>query len=266
MTSFLTRMLRHPELPQDPEDPRRMVVHRNIVCSKVMFRRVIEEIHELCHVLDQRFFGTTPGLRVELGAGSWPMCETFPDVVATDIVFAPHLDCVASAMTLPFTDRSVRVLFGQNVFHHLPSPERFLEEVTRVVRPGGGVILIEPFFGPLAAFIYPRLFASEGFDKRQEKWSTPGAGVMANANQALAFVVFFRDRAEFVSRYPQLEFVHWEPLTNWLRYLLSGGCNFKQVVPGVLVPVLRFAEKLVAPLRQLLALHMVVVLRVQKGR
>src|SRR5690606_37810793 len=43
----------------------------------------------------------------------------------------------ADAQRLPFTDGSVDIVALNAALHHLPSPERALLEIDRVLRPGG---------------------------------------------------------------------------------------------------------------------------------
>jgi hypothetical protein len=50
-------------------------------------------------------------------------------------------------------------------------------------------------------------------------------------------------------------------LTNYLRYLLSGGLNFRQLVPDRLLPVIKLLEGALRPARNILALHHVIVIR-----
>jgi SAM-dependent methyltransferase len=155
----------------------------------------------------------------------------------------------------------VRVVFGQNCFHHFPHPDRFFGELERVLQPGGGVILLEPYFGPFASLLFKRLFTSEGYDKKFPSWETPVAGPMNGANQALSYIVFNRDRREFERRFPSLKIVHEEPCRNYLKYLLSGGLNFRQLVPYWASPLIRALQWALSPLDRWLALHHVVVLR-----
>lgn len=44
---------------------------------------------------------------------------------------------LGSALALPFRDRSVDVCYSSNVLEHVPDPERMLDEMVRVTRPGG---------------------------------------------------------------------------------------------------------------------------------
>jgi len=50
-------------------------------------------------------------------------------------------------------------------------------------------------------------------------------------------------------------------LPNYLRYLLSGGLNFRQVIPSFLAPLLRKVELASSQLTRVLGLHHVLVLR-----
>jgi hypothetical protein len=84
---------------------------------------------------------------------------------------------------------------------------------------------------------------------------------MYGANQALSYIVFDRDRARFEQELPNLELVEMFPLGNYLRYLLSGGLNFRQLVPSFTEPVLRVIESALVPARRVLALHHMIVLR-----
>src|SRR5205823_10273459 len=123
----------------------------------------------------------------------------------------------------------------------------------------------EPYHGPVASVVFKRLFASEDFDKRMRGWTSDSEGPMRGANQALSFVVFFRDRDRFEAQLPGLELVHADPLDSYLRYLLSGGLNFRQLAPTFSEPVLRAIERTLRPARRVLALHHVIVLRRRAG-
>jgi SAM-dependent methyltransferase len=259
---LLQRLLALPETADlDIDGPDRLEVHAAVLRRKPMLAAVFRECHELMLHLDRRTFGETPGLRVELGAGVAPIAATFPEVLATDVVPGAGLDAVLDAQRLDLPDGSVRALYGQNCFHHFPDPLRFLAEAERVVAPGGGVLLIEPYYGPFASVVFRRLFASEEFDKRMSGWTTDATGPMQGANQAISYIVFIRDRSRFERELPGLELVETFPLDNYLRYLLSGGLNFRQLVPTSAAPVLRAIERALRPARRLLALHHVIVLR-----
>jgi len=259
---MIRRLLALPEIADvDVDGLDRLDVHAAVLERKPMLAAVFRECHELMLGVDRRTFGDTPGLRVELGAGVAPIAMTFPEVLATDVVASPGLDAVIDAQSMDLGDGSVRALYGQNCFHHFPDPARFLSEAVRVLAPGGGVVLIEPYYGPFASPVYKRLFASEDFDKAMPGWRTDATGPMHGANQALSYIVFKRDRALFEREFPSLELVETFPLTNYMRYLLSGGLNFRQLVPTFTEPALRALERALRPARRVLGLHHVIVLR-----
>ena len=165
-------------------------------------------------------------------------------------------------MDLP--DESVRAFYGINCFHHFPEPRKFFHELERTLKPGGGVVLMEPYFGPLASRIYSGLFDTEFFDKNQPEWET-AASVMQGANQALSYIVFFRDRQKFLREFPQLEIVETAVCHNYLFYLLSGGLNFRSLWPDFLSPLFYLFTFLLYPFRRFFALHHVVVLRKKRN-
>src|SRR5207253_2828014 len=175
----------------DVDGAERLELHEKVLQRKRMLREVFIEFHHLFNRLADRYF-KVEGLEVELGAGIAPMRDSYPEVLASDIVFAKHLDLELNAESMNLDDQSVKAFYGQNCFHHFPHPDRFFAEIDRTLKPGGGAILIEPFYGPFSAFIYKRLFKSEGFDMNFESWETPATGPMNGANQALSYIVFVR--------------------------------------------------------------------------
>ena len=84
-------------------------------------------------------------MRVEIGAGVSGFKALCPDLLTTDIMPAEHLDMVLDAHDMDLADNSVRAIFGINCFHHFRDPEAFFRELQRVLVPGGGCILVEPF-------------------------------------------------------------------------------------------------------------------------
>jgi SAM-dependent methyltransferase len=257
----LLDLLREPGFDEDEVDGvARLSCHRAILERKRMVREVFLEIHGLFRKLEARYLDGA-GIRIEVGAGVAPMRDSFQEVLSTDIVFDGKLDFVMDAQRMGLAPATVRAVYAQNSFHHFPDPGRFLAELERVLSPGGGAILLEPYYGPLATFVYKRLFRTEGFDKHYPSWQTPSTGPMNGANQALSYIVFVRDRALLESHYPLLRLVHQAPVCSYLRYLVSGGLNFRQLLPDMMSGPLRLAERVLSPFNRLLALHHVVVLR-----
>lgn len=260
MKSMLDR-LRLPDLDSmDVDGTERMMMHARILEGKPMLKRVFAEFHHLFRDLDQKYL-SGDGLRIELGAGVAPVRDTYKDVLATDIMDAPNLDRTLNAQDMDLPDNSARAFYGQNCFHHFPDPSKFFIELERTLVPGGGVVLIEPYYGPVASWMYARLFATEGFDKDFPTWEVPATGPMNGANQALSYIVFRRDVERFRSQFPGLEIVYQAPCRNHLEYLFSGGLNFRQLVPDGLSFLVRGGQWLTRPLNRWISLHHAVVIR-----
>ena len=238
----------------------RIVRHRELLTHKRMIREVFFELYALLASVETKYFGPEEGKRIEIGSGSSLLKTAMPDVELTDVVAYKGLDRVVDAMDMPYIDRSLKSIFGIHCFHHLNDPYKFLSEVSRVSRPGGGTILVDPYYGPVASFIFKRLFKNEHFDKSGLA-VVQHHGPMSDANQALSYVVFKRERARFESMFPELELVAMEPIGNYVRYLASGGVNFRQLLPDASIPLLKGIESTLWPMRSWLALHHVIVIR-----
>lgn len=257
----ISSLLRDPSLDGiDIDSSNRLQAHRHILSKKPILQQVFTEFHHNFRRLEDRYLSGN-GIKVELGAGIAPIRDTYHDVMATDIVMDAYLDKVIDAQCMDLDNNSVKVIYGQNFFHHLPKPELFFSELMRVLEPGGGAILLEPYYGPFASFLYKRLFRTEGFDKQFESWETPVNGPMNGANQALSYLVFVRDREEFENKYPNLKIVHQQRSHNYLKYLLSGGLNFRQLIPDWMSPLIAGIQYGLLPLDHFLCLHHYIVIR-----
>lgn len=57
---------------------------------------------------------------------------------------------VADAVSLPFADASFDACHSERMFLHLPEPQRALDEMIRVTRPGGDIVIIDGDGGSLS--------------------------------------------------------------------------------------------------------------------
>jgi predicted SAM-dependent methyltransferase len=73
----------------------------------------------------------------------------FNDRTAADVIHN------LNAFPYPFDDASVDEVYLDNILEHLDEPLKVMEEVYRIVRPGGRVKVIVPYFRSLWAFIDP---------------------------------------------------------------------------------------------------------------
>ena len=82
---------------------------------------------------------------VELGSGCGGLKESIPGVIQTDIHPTPWVDVVTVAERLPFAGGALDGLIGLDILHHLEEPLSFFREAARVLRPGGRLVVIEPY-------------------------------------------------------------------------------------------------------------------------
>lgn len=235
--------------------------HEHIVREKRLLRSAFLTFYTTLTRLCDTYF-SVEGLELELGSGAGFFKEVRPGLITSDVRKSPHIDRVIDALAMDIPDDSVRCIYAINVFHHLRSPDAFFQELIRVLRPGGGSILVEPHIGAFSAWMHKRLHTTEFFDPMMPGWEAHIVSPMSGANQALAHIVFERDRKIFQERYGSwLEVVATEYVLNGLRYLLSGGVNFRPLAPAFVDRPLQLLEKLGKPLAKHWSLHKLIVLR-----
>jgi len=245
----------------DPDSEKMLEIHSKVLYEKPIMRDVFSEFYDACIRLDEKYFSDSKAKRVEIGAGVSFFKKKYPDIISTDIKKAENLDMVVDAQNMPFEQNSVRAIYGINCFHHFPNPDLFFNELDRVLVKGCGCILIDPYYGTSAKQFYKKIFDTETFDMTQKEWVNESLGFMNGANQALSYIVFIRDKKKFEERYPNLEIIVQKPLNNYIRYVLSGGLNFRQILPSFFSPVIKFFEFIFMPFNSVFALHHILVIR-----
>jgi SAM-dependent methyltransferase len=244
---------------KDLDDPAVTMLHGDILRKKGFLRKLYTDFYRRLGAAVRQPAGK---MLVELGSGGGFIKEVIPNVITSDILRVAGVDKVLSATDMPFEDSSVDAFLMFDVLHHIAEPKRFFSEAIRCLRPGGRVIMIEPTNTHWARFIYKN-FHHEGFDPKGG-WELTKAGPLSQANGALPWIIFVRDRETFKREYPQLKIVS---LCNHtpILYLLSGGFTMRQLVPGGLYPVAKAVEYLLWPAGNLLGMFMTVVLEKSDG-
>jgi SAM-dependent methyltransferase len=72
--------------------------------------------------------------------------------VGLDVRPGPGVDLVADAQDLPHPDASVGTVIAMNTLEHVPRFWRALEEIRRVLRPDGALLLSCPFYFHIHSF------------------------------------------------------------------------------------------------------------------
>lgn len=84
---------------------------------------------------------------------------------------------------------------------------------------------------------------------------------MEKANQALSYIYFIKNEEKFQKKFPQLEIVHTSIFGNYLRFIISGGLNFRKILPDFLISLIKIIENILFPLKKILGLHYLIVIR-----
>lgn len=106
-------------------------------------------IHVVC--ARYRNLSAAAPVYLDVGAGVAPYREDILQVfgpglyIAMDIAPSDATSLVADATQLPLADASVDLVLSMDTVQHIPCVSRALDELTRVVKPGGILILSFPF-------------------------------------------------------------------------------------------------------------------------
>jgi SAM-dependent methyltransferase len=87
------------------------------------------------------------GLALNVSAGGSQ--EWFPNLIEAEMAFFRNTDTIADCHALPFADGVFDVVMALNAFEHYHSPERAVQEIYRVLKPGGTVFIHTAFIQPL---------------------------------------------------------------------------------------------------------------------
>lgn len=236
----------------------RQKAHRGVWETKPSIRLLYRDFH-------RRLLGSCPQGRVlDIGGGTAHVKEIRCDIVSTDILSFPGIDVVADAHRLPFADRYFAGVVMLDVLHHLERPIEFLNEASRVLKPGGRLAMIEPAMTSVARRFYDH-FHEEPVDMSAD----PFAHVTINpdrdpfdANQAIPSLLFAtpaaRRRTEQAVASLCVQRVEWLSL---FAYPMSGGFQKWSLIPAALVPwMLAFEEKVPETIRKQIAFRMMIVL------
>ncbi len=239
---MLKRWLAHPlTRGLDLDDPRTTHLRRRIIAEKGFLRRVYDEWYA-------GIAAALPGDAgpvLELGSGAGFLREYVPDLITSEVFPTPGVRVVLDAHALPFADASLRAIVMTNVLHHLGQPRRFFAEAIRCVRPGGGMVLLEPWVTSWSRFVWGRLH-HEPFEPDATRWEFPSSGPLSGANGALPWILFARDRRQFEREFPAWRVRSVRPCMPF-RYLLSGGASLRALMPGWSYPFWRAAESCLTP-------------------
>lgn len=248
-------MLEHP-LTRDlsVDDPRTTEARREIVRQKQFLHQIYVDWYRTVATR----VPAGDGAVLELGSGAGFLDDYIPDLITSEIFRCTGIRVVLDAQRLPFPAGTLRAVVMTDVLHHLPSVRDFFSEAARCVRPGGAIVMIEPWVTPWSRLVY-RYLHPEPILPDTPSWEFPSSGPLSGANSALPWILFERDRRQFEAEFPQWQIQRLSPMMPF-RYLLSGGLTRLTFMPGWAGPAWRRLERDLQPLMPQIAMFALIVL------
>lgn len=201
-------------------------------------------------------------LVVELGSGIGNIKDIIPHALRTDLFPNPWLDQTENAYQLSFGNETVSDLILFDVFHHLRYPGTAFQEFRRVLRPGGRVLIFDPFISLLGMITFGA-FHREPIKWRQSiEWYAPKDW---NPDQLDYYAAQGNATRVFFGRLTSTLFKDWTIVTrrrySALAYLASGGYSGPQLCPDRFYPQLRAIDAVLDKIPVLFATRTLVVIQ-----
>lgn len=242
----------------DLDNPALTELRKTVLLQKTFLNKIYQEWYsEIARQLPEG-----PGQVLELGSGAGFLEKVVSGLIKSEIFWLPGVDLVLDGSRLPFAENQLKAIVMTNVLHHIPDSRRFFAEACRCLRCGGVVAMVEPWFTPWSGWVYRRLH-HEPFDPQAVDWEFPSSGPLSGANGALPWILFERDREQFLREFRNLEITVKKPFLPF-RYLLSGGISMKSLVPLWTYDFWKTMENWCDPWMDRLGLFALVVVKVSK--
>ncbi len=86
---------------------------------------------------------------LDIGSGGADQAKYYPNRVTLDIDPARGPEIVGDAQNMPFENESYTTILCTEVLEHIPDPQKAVDEMCRVLKPGGVLILTTRFIFPV---------------------------------------------------------------------------------------------------------------------
>lgn len=204
-----------------------------------------------------------PGTVLEVGSGIGKLKNFLGDrCTATDIHFHETINVICDGLQLPFCDNSYSNVVAVNVFHHIKSPFSFLQELNRVVKYRGKIILVEPYMTHFNRILFKYFHHEPYVSKLDRSVDLYENRYYQKGNNAFGHW-FFNDNWALVEQNLRGIELHEKRLLGSIIDSLNGGFCHQSVLPDCLCRVLSRLRRILSVNRLDASRFMVVMKKCQ---
>ena len=169
----------------------------------------------------------------------------------SDISSDKHLDLKrVDAQNTGLTSESLDFVIASNMVHHIPYPMKFFEEMHRILKKDGKLIIFEPYCSILLQLV-TIIMKHEGFDFSVNPWDNTNPKSSEkdawHGNIAVSNLIF-DNKEKFEKELGHCFEIKYEKLTECLIFLNSGGVTSKTFC----IPLSNFLIKVIDKIDDLL--------------
>lgn len=239
------------------DDKNILKIHRKIIREKTFLKNIYHDFYN-----QFRNIKFPKGKIVELGSGAGFIKEVLPKVITSDVIKGKDIDRVFLAERMPFKTSELGGILMINVLHHIKDSQKALREMERCLKENGKIVMIEPYNSIWGRFIYQNLH-HENFDA-SAGWKIKGKGRLSDANIALPWIIFTRDREKYKKMFTTLKIVRITPHTPF-RYLISGGLSKPQLLPNSFYKFIKSLEEILSFMNPFIGMFVTIELQKTSG-
>jgi len=243
-----------------PEEQHNVEIHQNLEHWKK--KPILQKVYAgFYNLIKQNVNEKLEGEVVELGSGVGNLKSVIPKAICTDLFDNPWVDQVENAYKLSFDNQKVSNIIMFDVFHHLEYPGDALDELFRVLKPGGRVVIFEPDMSLLGHMVYGLMHHEPVKPFSKISWKCPSKKDLLSldyyAAQGNAHRVFLKNR--YRKMMDGLRLIKIKRMAA-ISYIFTGGYSKPQMLPDRLFKFLFILDRLFSFLPFLFSTRLLVVL------